>query len=37
MVRELQTKVKALMNSVNNQIEEIQAAGSFEGEEVADV
>lgn len=36
MVRELQTNVKALMDSVNNQIEEIQAKGSFEGEEVAD-
>lgn len=36
MVRELQTKVKALMESVNNQIEEKQAAGAIEGEEVAD-
>lgn len=36
MVRELQTKVKALMESVNNQIEEKQAEGSLEGEEVAD-
>lgn len=37
MVRELQTKVKALMESVNNQIAEKQAAGAFEGEEVADI
>lgn len=36
MVRELQTKVKALMESVNNQIEEKLAAGAIEGEEVAD-
>ena len=37
MVRELQTTVKALMDSVNNQIEEKQVAGSFEGEEVPDI
>lgn len=37
MVRELQTKVKTLMESVTNQIEEKQAEGSSEGEEVADV
>lgn len=37
MVRELQTKVKALMDSVNSQIEEKQAEGLFEGEEVPDI
>lgn len=37
MVRDLQIKVKALMESVNNQIEEKQTEGSFEGEEVADI
>lgn len=37
MVRNLQTQVKSLMDSVNNQIAGKEAEGLFEGEEVPDI
>ena len=36
MVRDLQTKIKSLMDSLNRQIAEKEAEGLFEGEEVTD-